>query len=383
MSHRIHLAFLALLLLMAVPLACSKTYYLGPLATTPTPVFTPSYSSTPVFTPTSTCTGRLVTTLAGHIGAGGAVNGTGTAASFNYPQGVGVDTAGNVYVADSDNHMIRKIDPGGVVTTLAGSGAEGNTNGTGTAASFYFPSGVAADLSGNVYVADTGNNLIREISPGGIVTTLAGSGAEGAVNGTGTAASFFMPRGVAVDSAGNVYVGDSGNNMIRKITPGGLVSTLAGSGSYGSSDGTGTAASFASPQGIALDTAGNIYVADTNDDLIRWITPGGVVSTAAGSAWVAGSNNGTGSAATFDNPTGVAVDGSGDIYVADLSNDLIREIAPGGVVTTLAGTLDEAGCVNGNAACALFYYPNEVAEDSAGNLYVVESHNNMIRKISP
>jgi streptogramin lyase len=230
--------------------------------------------------------------------------------------------------------LIRKITPGGVVTTLAGGGSglngfgtpnTGSGNGTGTAASFRFPMGVAVDTSGNVYVADMGNALIREITPGGVVSTLAGGGPCCATNGTGTAASFGNPNGVAVDTSGNVYVADYSNNLIRKITPGGVVTTLAGSGAQGSANGTGTAASFYQPEGVAVDSCGNLYVADTKNNLIREITPGGVVTTLAGSV-SPGSTNGTGTAASFYFTAGVAIGTTGNVYVADEGNYLIREI---------------------------------------------------------
>jgi secreted PhoX family phosphatase len=172
------------------------------------------------------------------------------------------------------NHLIRKITSGGVVTTLAGqAGVTGSTDGTGTAASFYYPTGVAVDTSGNIYVADNDNNLIRKITSGGVVTTLAGqAGVTGSTNGTGNAASFHSPQGIAVDTSGNVYVADAGNNLIRKITSGGVVTTFAGSGSPGSTNGTGTTSSFLCPTGVAIDASGNVYVADMGNDLIRKIT---------------------------------------------------------------------------------------------------------------
>jgi len=213
----------------------------------------------------------VVTTLAGS-GSQGSANGTGTAASFAWPAGAAVDGSGNVYVADTFNHLIRKITSAGVVTTLAGTGSSGSANGTGTAASFNNPWGVAVDGSGNVYVADQSNHLIRKITAAGVVTTLAGTGSAGSANGTGTAASFNYHWGVAVDGSGNVYVGDSNNHLIRKITSAGVVTTLAGSGSSGSADGTGTAASFRYPTGVAVDGSGNVYVGDLGNHLIRKIT---------------------------------------------------------------------------------------------------------------
>jgi len=214
--------------------------------------------------------GGDVTTLAGST-AVGANNATGIAATFNAPIGLAVDSVGNVYVADAGNHMIRKITPAGVVTTFAGSTTNGSNNGTGVAASFTGPYAVAIDSIGNVYVIDTGNHMIRKINAGGVVTTLAGSTAAGFADGTGTNASFFEPYGIAVDSNGYVYVADAGNNMIRKITPGGVVTTFAGSTAPGNANGIGTSATFHEPYGIAVDSNGTFYVTDYRNNLIRKI----------------------------------------------------------------------------------------------------------------
>jgi sugar lactone lactonase YvrE len=253
---------------------------------------------------------------------------------------VAVDTAGNVFVADSGNGTIRKITPGGVVTTLAGTAnsSDGSTDGIGAAARFRHPMGVAVDTAGNVFVAEGydgsqgyhDTNTIRKITPGGVVTTLAGTAySYGSADGTGTAAQFNCPNGVAVDLAGNVYVADSGNSTIRKITPAGVVTTLAGAPNQGgNADGTGSAARFGNPQALAVDAAGNVYVADSGSCEIRKITPAGVVTTLGGSGYQLGSADGLGGAARFNNPQGVAVDGGGNVYVADSNNSTIRLGAP-------------------------------------------------------
>jgi sugar lactone lactonase YvrE len=218
----------------------------------------------------------VVGTLAGSGDSGydngGYADGTGAEARFNYPAGVAVDGKGNVYVGDSNNHRIRKISPEGVVSTLAGSGEEGYADGTGTEAQFYHPAGVAVDGKGNVYVADYGNHRIRKITPAGVVSTLAGSEDYGYADGTGTEAQFHYPHGVAVDGKGNVYVGDKGNHRIRKITPRGVVSTLAGSGDMWYADGAGTEAQFNQPYGVAVGRKGSVYVADSFNNRIRTIT---------------------------------------------------------------------------------------------------------------
>ncbi len=323
-----------------------------------------------------------VTTLAG-TGAIGADNGAGGTATFYTPAGVAVDSSGHVYVAEFNNHLIRKISPAGVVSTLAGTGTSGAVNGSGVTASFSYPKGVAVDASGNVYVADQLNNRIRMINPDGVVSTLAGLSMAGRVDGSGVTAKFYNPFGVAVDASGAVFVADLSNHQIRKISPQGEVSTLAGvGGTAGYEDGSAATAKMDNPAGVAVDFSGNVYVADYNNHLIRKISPQGEVSTLAGTAGVAGADNGTGTTAKFSNPRGVAVDGNGNVYVADASNHRIRKITPVGVVSTVAGT-GEVGHDNGNGGLAKFYTPTGVAVAGNGVLYVADYNNQLIRKISP
>lgn len=310
----------------------------------------------------------------------------GAAAGFVYPMSVATDSMGNVYVADTSNNTIRKITSSGVVSTLAGSAfKEGSNDGTGAAARFNSPKGVATDNMGNVYVTDHYNYTIRKITSSGIVSTFAGyAGKRGSEDGNGATARFLRPNGVAIDSLGNVYVTDSGNHTIRKITPSGVVSTLAGlAGSKGNTDGNGSAARFHAPQGVATDKLGNIYVADGFNNTIRKITSSGVVSTFAGSAGKEGSNDGIGAAARFYFPRSVAIDSLGNIYVAEVFNNTIRKISPVGVVSTLAGSVGIKGNTDGNGVDALFRGPEGVAVDNAGNIYVADTHNRIIRKITP
>jgi hypothetical protein len=333
-----------------------------------------------------------VTTFAGNRGVPGATDGTGTAATFNNPSGITTDAAGNVYIADSGDHSIgfgqtiRKITPAGVVTTLAGTaGLSGGDDGSGTAARFDYPAGLAADTAGNLYVADSGNGSVRKISPAAAVTTLAGTSwfdVSGASDGTSAAARFARPEGVVTDSAGNVFIADTLNSTIRKITPDGMVTTLAGkAGVVGAMDGTGDAASFGEPAGLAIDGAGNIYVADSLSQSIRKITPAGVVTTLAGGTL--GSTDGTGKAAGFNHPGGLAVDNSGNVYVADTGNSTIRKVTPAGVVTTFAGTTGMPAWSDAVGTSAMFAYPRGVAIDGSGNVYVADSGDDTIRKITP
>lgn len=291
--------------------------------------------STRGFAQSDYATPFTITTFAGNPPTGS--DGSGSLARFSRPAGVAVDNSGNIYVTDTDDETIRKVTPGGIVSTLAGSvGQAGRTDGVASAALFDNPQGIAVDSEGNVYVADTGNNTIRKISPGGLVTTLAGTPGEiGYADGVGSAAGFQQPTGIAVDKTGTLYVADTINSKIRKISPIGAVTTLAGGGPpY--SDGTGTAAGFDNPQGVAVDSRGNVYVADTFGYTIRKITPTGVVSTLAGSsgAFGLGSADGIGNAAQFYFPEGVAVDGAGNLYVTDTNNCTVRKITPAGLVTS-------------------------------------------------
>jgi len=321
--------------------------------------------------------------LAGQPGAAGMINATGNAALFRSPNGLAVDSEGNLFVADESNHVIRKITPAGVVTTFAGLALSGgNDNGTGTQARFLYPRGLTMDAGGTLYVADTFNHTIRKITSAGVVTTLAGrAGNAGATDGKGAAASFNYPVAVAIDPAGNLYVADRSNHLIRKVSSDGTVTTLAGTvGVSGAADGLEAAARFDNPAGIATDANGAVYVSDSYNHAIRRISPDGLVSTLAGLPGVGGSNDGTGRNARFLYPNGLASDRYNNLYVAEGSNSTIRRISPTGLVTTLGGQAGYRGYADGTGAEARFHTPIAVALDAAGNLFVSDNLQFVVRK---
>jgi len=315
----------------------------------------------------------------------GSNDGTGTEARFNSPGAVALDAAGNTYVADRLNSVVRKITPAGVVTTLAGlAGSPGVDNGVGADARFDQPSGIAIDAAGNLFVTDRTAFTIRKITPAGEVSTFAGfPNSPGYADGTGSAARFSVPVGIAIDGEGNLFVVDGANRVIRKITPAGVVSTLAGGpGLAGSTDGTGSNARFNTIAGLAIDGAGNLYATDTTSAVVRKITPAGVVTTLAGLAGSRGSTNGVGAAARFNNPFGVAADRDGNVYVADTVNETIRRITPDGTVSLLAGATSIGGNTDGPGNTARFFRPTALVVDANGGLIIADTGNHSIRRLS-
>jgi len=324
----------------------------------------------------------VVSTVVGNGMPGfGGDNGAATSAQLFFPSGVAVDTAGNLYIADSANNRIRKVS-GGVITTVAGNGTQGfsGDNGLATNAQLNFPSGVAVDSAGNLYLPEPYNNRIRKVS-GGMITTVVGNSLSGD-NGPATSAQLSSPNGVAWDSAGNLYIADA--SRIRKVSKG-VITTVAGTGTYGFSGDNGPAASaqLDYPGSVAVDSAGSLYIADTGNHRIRKVS-GGVITTVAGNGTLGFSgDNGPATSAQLDYPGGVAVDSAGNLYIADSYNFRIRKVS-GGVITTVAGSGAPGfgGGDNGPATSAPLSLPRGIAVDSAGNLYVAEFHSSRIRKVS-
>jgi sugar lactone lactonase YvrE len=382
-------------------------------------------------------TRRSLSILAGQAGGSGNADGTGTAARFAAFAAVNKDSSGNIYVTDQcrvrkmtpsavvstyaggwagcfgsdasgeaiqlrsfgataigstgdvfvsahEGNAVYKIATDGIVTLLAGSAFEvGTADGTGSAARFTNIGGMAIDASGTLYVTDQVSHTVRKITAGGVVSTLAGkAGVSGSADGGSAAARFKEPGGLAVDTLGNIFVADSGNHTVRRIAPNGQVSTIAGSaGVIGSSDGSGTVARFNHPSSIAIDANGNRYISDSGNHTLRKIHPEGTVSTVAGSPGLQGSTDGTGSSALFAGPGVLAVDDNGNVFVAD--SFTVRKVTPARVVSTVAGAAPHAGAADGVGGAALFNDPWFVAADAQGNVYVADGFNSRVSKISP
>lgn len=315
------------------------------------------------------------TLFAGQSGVAGTNDGTGNGARFNYPNGIAVDSAGNLFIADTLSHTIRQVTPNGIVTTLAGKPGEfGTNNGTGIAARFNSPYGLAVDTSGNVYVADSFNNMIRQVTPAGVVTTLAGAPKSGTANGTGSVARFNNPNGLTVDGSGIVYVADSGNGLIRQVTPDGVVTVLKALLT--------NVGAFSFPYGITLDEAGNFYVADRDRSLVRKIDQSGVITTLAGKG-IGTSVGTTNKGAYFSVPQGIVRDSAGNVFVADNNWNTIYRIMPDGTTERVFNSAQLNGGLPVPEAGVRFQGPSGVAVDKAGNLYVTASVDNTIWKGVP
>ena len=333
----------------------------------------------------------VISVFAGNgLTSGGGDGGLAVGASLSYPAGLAFDSSGNLYIVDVFNSNVRKVDTNGIISTVAGDGGQGGFSGDGglaTQALLANPQGVAVDKSGNLYIVDRGNQRIRMVNASsGIISTIAGSSTTGYSGDGGPAAqaTFNLPSSIAIDASGNLYIADTNNWAIRRISTSGIITTVAGNGQYGygGDNGQATKAKLAGPTGVAVDASGNLYIADSGNERIRYVNSSGVIATIAGTG-VAGFS-GDGSAATaarFSNPVAVALDASGNVYVADLDNNRIRRFALGGTVTTFAGTTNSVG--DGGPSTQARVEPWAVAVDSAGNLYIADRSEQRVRKVTP
>jgi streptogramin lyase len=322
-----------------------------------------------------------VTTLTGQPLVSGASNGPVATALFNDPAALVADAAGNLFIADSRNHAIRRISTNGIVSTFAGqAGTPGSSDGTGTAR-FDTPSGITLAPNGDLYISDTGNHTIRRVTPAGAVTTFAGTAAQsGFTDAAGAAARFNSPLGLAVAADRTIFVADSGNHLVRAIAPDRTVRTLAGRAeTWGTEDGAGGNARFNGPVGVAINPDGDIFVSDSNNHTIRRITRAGMVITWAGVPGTDGSADGHRFAATFSKPAELAFDKHGNLFVADSFNHLIRKISPAGEVSTVTGVAGADGSVDGSNGQARLFNPYGLAIGPDGSLVVSDAYNELIR----
>ena len=311
-----------------------------------------------------------------------------TSAALNDPWGLAVDVSGNVFIADAGNERIRKISAGGMISTYAGGGISGlGDGGPATAADLGNPWGLVVDSSGNLFMAEVNNSRIRKVNPGGIITTIAGGGPAGLGNGSqATSGQIYFPSGIAMDNGGNMYIADLDNQLVRKVSPLGIISTIAGNGTYGYSGDSGpaTLAQLKDPSGVAVDGRGNVYFADANNFCIRKVSPAGIITTIAGNGTQGYSGDGgPATAARLVGPTGISINRGGNIYFADYGSERIRKIDTFGIITTVAGN-GGAGYSGdgGQATDAELNGAISITADNANNLYISDFYNNVIRKVS-
>jgi sugar lactone lactonase YvrE len=300
------------------------------------------------------------------------------------PSGVAVDGAGNIYIADSGNGVVEKVTPAGMLSIVAGTGTNGApTPGPATSSNLWGPQGVAVDGAGNVYIADSGNSVVEKVTPAGVLSILAGTGTYGAPTpGPATSSELGAPMGLAVDGSGNVYIADYVNNIVEKVTPAGVLSIFAGNGMGDApTPGPATSSALLDPRSVAADGAGNVYIVDDNE-MVEKVTSAGVLSIFAGNGMVGAPTPGPAASSQLAHPHGVAVDGAGNVYIADSGNNLVEKVMPGGVLSIFAGTGTAGAPTPGPATGSPLNYPSGVAADGAGNLYIADSYNCLVEKVA-
>jgi uncharacterized protein (TIGR03437 family) len=332
----------------------------------------------------------IIATVAGYGGSSfSGDGGPATSAALNAPSSVTVDASGNFFIADTNNQRIRKVSASGIITTVAGNGNAGfsGDNGLAVSASLNFPSAVKVDSSGNLYIADTGNQRVRKVSTSGTITTVAGSGFGPFAGDGGPATSALLnsPFGIALDASGNLFIADSGNNRIRKVSTGGTITTVAGNGRPGSSGdgGQATAASLGFPRDVVVDGSGNLFLTDSIANLVRKVSPDGIITTVAGNGTSRFSGDGGPAlSAGFEFPTSLALDGVGNLLIAGYGGR-VRSVSSDGIVTTIAGNGIQGFSGDlGPATAAMLGYSVSVTVAPSGNLFMADAGNNRIREIS-
>ena len=330
-------------------------------------------------------TSPTLSVIAGTGTDGSPTAGPATSSQLNQPYGVALDASGNVYIADSENNVIERVAPSGTLSIIAGNGTAGPpTAGPATSSNLNGPSGVAVDSVGNVYIADAANHVIEKVTPSGTLSVIAGTGEQGSPTaGPATSSSFDYPTGVAVDASNNLYVADLFNNVVEKITPSGTLSIFAGTGTSGvPTAGKATSSQLSYPQGVAVDSVGNVYIADAANHVIEKVTPSGTLSIIAGNGTRGHPTAGPATSSNLNGPSGVAVDFAGNVVIADRDNNVVEKVTPSGTLSVIAGTGEPGSPTAGPATSSSFNYPTGVAVDASGNVYIADENNYLIEKVA-